>query len=67
MTRSSRSVRRWDLARQVRDGRLIVVPDAGHDVTHRQPDLANEALHGFYRSTESVARARADVVSEVSR
>jgi pimeloyl-ACP methyl ester carboxylesterase len=56
----------WELARQVRDGRLLVVPDSGHDVLTQRPDIANEALKGFYRSTESVARARADAVPEVS-
>jgi pimeloyl-ACP methyl ester carboxylesterase len=48
------------LARQVRDGRLFVAPDSGHDVLTRRPELALEALRGFYGSTESVARARAD-------
>jgi pimeloyl-ACP methyl ester carboxylesterase len=57
----------WELARQVRDGRLFVAPGSGHDVLHERADLANEALRGFYRSTESVARARAEAVSEVSR
>jgi 3-oxoadipate enol-lactonase len=57
----------WDLARQVRDGRLLVAPESGHDVVHERPEVLNEALHGFYRSTESVARARADAVAEVPR
>jgi pimeloyl-ACP methyl ester carboxylesterase len=57
----------WDVARHVRDGHLFVAPDSGHNVLHERPDLANEALRGFYRSTESVARARADAGSEVSR
>jgi pimeloyl-ACP methyl ester carboxylesterase len=57
----------WALARQVRDGRLLVVPDSGHDVLTRRPELANEALRSFYGSTESVARARADAVAEVPR
>lgn len=48
-----------DLARQVRDGRLFVAPDSGHDVLTRQPALALEALEGFYRSTASVAHTRA--------
>ena len=56
----------WELARQVRDGRLLVAPDSGHDVLTQRADVANEALRGFYRSTESVARARADAVSEGS-
>lgn len=54
-----------ELSRQVRDGRLFVAPDSGHDVLTRRPALVVEALRGFYRSTESVARARADVVPEV--
>jgi pimeloyl-ACP methyl ester carboxylesterase len=49
----------WELSRQVRDGRLFVAPDSGHDVLARRPTLSNEALRDFYRSTESVARARA--------
>ena len=55
------------LARQVRDGRLLVAPDAGHDVIHEQADLVNEALLGFYRSTASIASARADAPVEVPR
>ncbi len=54
-----------DLSRVVRDGRLLVVPANGHDVLWRSPGLANEALHEFYRSTESVARRRAEAISEV--
>jgi pimeloyl-ACP methyl ester carboxylesterase len=57
----------WELSRQVRDGRLFVAPDSGHDVLTRRPALAIEALRGFYRSTESVARTRADAMPEVSR
>lgn len=49
----------WRLSRQLGDGRLLVVPDCGHEVTVRRPGLVNEALAGFYRSTEAVARARA--------
>ena len=56
-----------ELARQVRDGRLLVAPDAGHDVIHEGADLINEALLGFYRSTASVASARADAPVEVPR
>jgi len=41
----------WALSRQVRDGRLFVAPDSGHDVLTRRPALALEALRGFYRST----------------
>ena len=63
----------WQLSRQVRDGRLFVAPDSGHDVLTRRPTLALEAMRGFYRSTEAVAQARAaafgrriDTISEVS-
>ena len=57
----------WALSRQVRDGRLLVVPDAGHDVLVRRPAVAIEALRGFYRSTEAIARARAEAHPEVHR
>lgn len=56
----------WELARQVRDGRLFVAPDSGHDVLTRRPVLALEALRVFYGSTESLARARSEPASEVS-
>lgn len=55
------------LARQVRDGRLLVVPDCGHEVLSERPSLVNEALGSFYRSTESIARQRAERRPEVSR
>jgi len=58
-----------DLARTVRDGRLFVVPHAGHDLTNEQPGLCATAMLDFYRSTEAVARARAvatDPTPEVS-
>jgi pimeloyl-ACP methyl ester carboxylesterase len=54
----------WELSRQVRDGRLFVAPDSGHDVLARRPALALEALRGFYRSTESIAAARGDALPE---
>jgi pimeloyl-ACP methyl ester carboxylesterase len=57
----------WELSRQVRDGRLFVAPDSGHDVLARRPALANEALRGFYRSTETIAATRADAPPEVPR
>lgn len=57
----------WALARQVRDGRLFVAPDCGHGVPVERPELLIEALRGFYRSTESVARARADAAPEEAR
>jgi pimeloyl-ACP methyl ester carboxylesterase len=49
----------WGMQRQLRDGRLLVVPDCGHEVTARRPGLFNEALGGFYRSTAEVAKRRA--------
>ena len=55
------------LARQVRDGRLLVVPDCGHEVLSERPSLVNDALGSFYRSTETIARQRADRQPEVSR
>jgi pimeloyl-ACP methyl ester carboxylesterase len=50
----------WELQRQLPDGRLLVVPECGHEVMVRRPALFNEALAGFYRSTEAVAAARAE-------
>jgi len=55
------------LARHVRDGRLLVVPDCGHEVLSERPALVNEALGSFYRSTEPIARKRAQRQPEVSR
>jgi pimeloyl-ACP methyl ester carboxylesterase len=49
----------WGMQRQLGDGRLLVVPDCGHEVTARRPGLFNEALGGFYRSTADVATRRA--------
>jgi pimeloyl-ACP methyl ester carboxylesterase len=49
----------WGMQRQLHDGRLLVVPDCGHEVTARRPGLFNEALGGFYRSTADVATRRA--------
>jgi pimeloyl-ACP methyl ester carboxylesterase len=51
----------WGISRQLRDGRLFVVPGCGHEVMSRRPGLFNEALAGFFRSTETVARERAEV------
>ena len=51
------------LARQVRDGRLFVAPDCGHHVMAHQPTLFNEALAGFYRSTEPPEDGRAGDVA----
>src|SRR5688572_11726024 len=44
------------LARQLPAGRLFVAPDSGHEVMSRRPGLFNEAIGGFYRSTEVEAR-----------
>ena len=52
----------WGISRQLLDGRLFVVPGCGHEVTSRRPGLFNEALAAFYRSTEAVARQRAEAV-----
>ena len=50
----------WGLSRQIRRARLFVAPECGHEVTVRRPGLFNEVLTGFYRSTEAVARRRAE-------
>lgn len=47
------------LARQLPEGRLFVVPDAGHEVMVRRPGVFNEGMTGFYRTTEAEARKRA--------
>ena len=39
----------WRLARQLRDGRLLVAPDCGHAVTALRPAIVNDALTVFYR------------------
>ncbi|MCI0581704.1 MAG: alpha/beta hydrolase [Chloroflexi bacterium] len=52
----------WGLARQIPGARLFVAPDCGHEVMVRKPGLFNEALAGFYRATEVVARRRASEV-----
>ncbi|MBA2372795.1 MAG: alpha/beta hydrolase [Chloroflexi bacterium] len=48
----------WGLVRQLPDARLLVVPDCGHEVPTRRPGIFNEALAGFYRSTETIVTAR---------
>ena len=50
----------WELERQLPDARLFVAPDCGHEVMTKKPALFNEALSGFYRSTEAAATARAE-------
>jgi pimeloyl-ACP methyl ester carboxylesterase len=47
------------LARQVRDGRLLIVPDVGHDALVDGVPVLSAALSDFYRSTERIARERA--------
>jgi pimeloyl-ACP methyl ester carboxylesterase len=49
----------WGLKRQLPDGRLLVAPDCGHEVMVQRPGLFNEALAGFYRTTEARALERA--------
>jgi pimeloyl-ACP methyl ester carboxylesterase len=48
----------WALRRQLPDAWLFVAPGCGHEIQVRRPALFNEALAGFYRSTEEVARRR---------
>ena len=50
----------WGLSRQLGDGRLLIAPDCGHEVPARKPALFNEALAGFYRTTQAVAQLRAN-------
>ncbi len=57
----------WALRRQLPDARLLVVPDCGHEVARRKPALFNEALAGFYRSTEAVAKRRAEAHAGAGR
>jgi 3-oxoadipate enol-lactonase len=54
----------WRLSRSVLDGRLLVLPDAGHEAFAERPTIATEALEEFYRSTEAVARRRAGMTSQ---
>jgi pimeloyl-ACP methyl ester carboxylesterase len=49
----------WALKRQLPDARLFVAPDCGHEVPSRRTALFNEAVAGFYRSTEAAASSRA--------
>jgi len=53
----------WGLMRQLPDARLFVAPGCGHEVMVRRPGLFNEALAGFYRSTEDIARTIAGKTS----
>lgn len=53
------------IARQIPGGRLFVAPDCGHEVMVRKPGLFNEALAGFYRSTEAEAKRRAEAAGHL--
>lgn len=46
--------------RQLPDSRLFICPDSPHQVMVSQPALFNLAAGNFYRSTEKVARQRAE-------
>jgi pimeloyl-ACP methyl ester carboxylesterase len=46
--------------RQLPDARLLMAPDTPHQVMVSQPGLFNQAAATFYRSTEKVARERAE-------
>jgi len=50
----------WGLMRQLPDARLFVVPGSGHEVMVQRAALFNEAVAGFYRSTEGIARGRSE-------
>jgi pimeloyl-ACP methyl ester carboxylesterase len=52
------------LSRQVRDGRLLILPGLGHDALSASGGLLEPALIDFYRSTESLARDRAGESTE---
>ena len=54
----------WRLSRSVLDGRLLVLPDTGHEALAERPAIATEILREFYRSTEAVARRRAGTNQE---
>jgi pimeloyl-ACP methyl ester carboxylesterase len=53
----------WGISRQLPDGHLFVAPDCPHEVMTRRPGLFNEALAGFFRSTEAKARQRAEAAA----
>ena len=55
----------WGLSRQIPGGRLFIAPECGHEVMVRKPGLFNEALAGFYRSNEAVAKRRAEAAGHV--
>ena len=47
------------LARQVRDGRLLILPGVGHEALSDATGLLETVLVDFYRSTQAIARERA--------
>jgi pimeloyl-ACP methyl ester carboxylesterase len=49
-----------EIYRQLPDARLFVAPDCPHAVMVHQPALFNQVAAQFYRSTEQVARRRAE-------
>ncbi len=53
--------------RQLPDSRLFIAPNSGHQVMASQPAMFNQAAAGFYRSTEAVARQRAESGSHLGR
>ena len=44
----------WRLSRSVVDGRLLVVPGAGHESLAERPTIVSAALTDFYRSITEV-------------
>jgi pimeloyl-ACP methyl ester carboxylesterase len=44
--------RAWQLSRQVRDGRLLIVPGAGHDLLDPRHTLVTPAIAAFYASID---------------
>jgi pimeloyl-ACP methyl ester carboxylesterase len=57
----------WGISRLLPDGRLFVAPDCAHEVMTRRPGLFNEALAGFFRSTEATARQRAEAAPPLAQ
>ena len=44
--------RAWQLSRQVREGRLLIVPSAGHDLLDPRHTLVTPAIASFYASID---------------
>ncbi|MEP7159259.1 MAG: alpha/beta hydrolase, partial [Chloroflexota bacterium] len=53
--------------RQLPDARLLMAPDTPHQVMVSQPALFNQAAATFYRSTEQIAKERAETGAIRSR